>query len=125
MWNYWDMPDHYTLLKIDPLTDQAGIEVAWNAFLQRLELYAPGIKPDIPGRFPEVWQAFSVLRDPVVRAEYDKSCLRKNAVGAEITAQTETDERGSLSRFRSGVVQVGFLLALLLCLYALVHFSAL
>jgi len=62
-------------LKIARASSQEEVESAYTLFREKIEAFAPGIKigeADLEKEFPDVIEAFKLLRDPALRAEYDK-----------------------------------------------------
>jgi DnaJ-class molecular chaperone len=123
------MLNHYSLLRIQPGTTQNGVEEAFARFKHSIAGYAPGIEvnePEIAQRFPEVWQAYQVLLDPLSRLEYEKILGEPVEESAATQfVESKKEDEGLLAWVTSGFAQAGFILILLSCIYALVHFAAL
>ncbi len=66
----------YVFLKIPPTSTQEEVEVAYMHFRGKINSFAPGLiisEVEFQKEFPEISSAFNTLRDPVLRAEYDRS----------------------------------------------------
>jgi len=123
------MLNHFSLLKVHPGTSQNGVEEAFAQFKLSISGYAPGIEmseAEIARHFPDVWQAYQGLLDPASRQEYEKK-LRSPAETPKETSVNEPNkvDESLWSWLSSGFVQAGFILVVLSCIYALVHFAAL
>ncbi|BAS10881.1 chaperone protein DnaJ [Arthrobacter sp. Hiyo4] len=83
-------PDYYDVLRVRPSASQQEISRAYRALMRthHPDLDGGATGGATPGRdlsraeLLQIMQAFSVLRDPVRRAAYDRSGLGINAHGA-------------------------------------------
>ena len=90
--------DYYDLLKVDPGCDARTLEMAYHYFAK---LY----HPDTPGtadvdRFSAIVEAYTALRDPQRRAEYDELYgpgAAEPAPARPATHDADLDERAALN----------------------------
>jgi DnaJ-class molecular chaperone len=120
------MLSHYVLLKIDPFAGQDSVEQSYRNFLDEIRRYGPGIEfneSEIDERFPEIAQAYNVLRDPEKRKIYDKTLFSQTLREPKSTvAHFETEKLPLANRLSNYLLALVFLVSLL---YALSHFFAL
>ncbi len=121
------MLSHYALLKIDPVADQAGIEESYRNFLDEVKRYAPGVEfseSEITEHFPDIAQAYAVLRDVEKRKAYDETLfyLQPEETATGTAEDPETNQMPLMNRLSNYLLALVFLVTLL---YALSHFFAL
>lgn len=68
-----DTRSHYALLRIAPDATQAEIETAYQHLVEHLGQQIAAGTPPAPEEFERLDAAFSVLRDPASRADYDRT----------------------------------------------------
>jgi curved DNA-binding protein CbpA len=81
--------DAYVVLQVDPIAELIVIQAAYRALARRF--HPDGDAPDVV-RMAELNHAFSILRDPVTRAQYDQQRQSQRTRAVPITPPTTSAE---------------------------------
>jgi hypothetical protein len=120
----------YVFLRISPLSTQEEVEAAYLNFRDKVNSFAPGLsisETEFEKEFPEISRAFDTLRDPLLRADYDKSIVAAERVS--LTPEPIAVEEVPLTfRERIGLATtyaafLGLMLMVILFLYMLAGYS--
>jgi curved DNA-binding protein len=105
-----DFVDYYHLMQVSPHCDTKILDSAYRYLAKR---YHPDHAQTVDvGKFSELTEAYSILRDPDKRAEYDRSYFAKEDEQIEqpiLDRQLETDEKTAV---RDSEIQQRMLLQL-------------
>ena len=125
------MLNHYSLLKMSPLASEEEIEAAFSKFKKDLDHYGPGInleESEIKKQFPDIWEAYSILLDPLTREKYDATLNESNRVSSLISSDTKPNDESqetTSAKITRVLSYIGFILLLFFILYGFSHFFAL
>lgn len=99
-----ELPDYYSILQVTPHAESAVIEAAYR---QLARLFHPDMNhaPDATARMQAINDAYSVLRDPKRRSEYDTLLANRGRWAARLYDLTEEGEWYS---FRLGLASDAF-----------------
>lgn len=91
------MPDYYRVLQVDPQAEEEVIEAAYRRLARK---YHPDVYagPDAAERMRELNLAYSVLRDPAKRQEYDAAREQEFVAQVQLVAQRISGQQRAVTR---------------------------
>jgi hypothetical protein len=91
------MPDYYRVLQVDPQAEEEVIEAAYRRLARK---YHPDVYagPDAAERMRELNLAYSVLRDPTKRQEYDEAREQEFVAQVQLVAQRISGQQRAVTK---------------------------